>query len=56
MEECHLVLLEQVKNAFIVLLNDRILACKHLLQVQTQALDLNSMLGECMARMFVMLG
>ena len=55
-EEGHLVLLEQVQDAIVVLLDHGILATQHLFQVQTQALDFDAMLGEAVAGVFVVLG
>src|SRR5205823_10427365 len=51
--EDDLVLLEQIKNAFVVLADDLALARLHLLQIEAQALDFYPMLGKRVPGMFV---
>ena len=55
-EKRDLVLFEQVHNAVVVLFDDGILAAQHFRQIQTQASDLDTVLGKVVAGMVVMLG
>src|SRR5690606_3680399 len=56
MEERNLVLLEQVKDSFVVLLDDGILATDEGVKLEAETLDLDTMLGKVFAGLFVMLG
>src|SRR5512147_99724 len=52
-EERDLVLLEQVQDAVVVLLDHAVLAGKHLRQVETQALDLDTVGSKVVAGLLV---
>ena len=46
MEERHLVLLEEIENAFVVLFNNLVFALLHLRHVHREACDLDAMISE----------
>ncbi len=55
-EEGHLVLLEQIQDAVVVLGDDLFLAREHAADIDRESLDLDAVIGERMARMLVVLG
>ena len=56
MEERHLVLLEQERDAIVVLLDHLVLAAEHPVKLQAQALHLDAVPGEVLAGVLEMLG
>ena len=55
-KERDLVLLEQIQDAVVVLLDDRVFSFKHFLKIKAQAFDFYAMIGKRMACVLKVLG